>query len=62
MPTGYFVTPYEYAEPQWLRALERRAYGIKKLSTGIADAIETGTMNPADDHLNDLLKEHFPAI
>jgi hypothetical protein len=57
MPTGYFVSTHEYAELQRLRAVGRRAYGVKKLPTDIAEAIEAATMHPAHDHLNDLLKE-----
>jgi PHD/YefM family antitoxin component YafN of YafNO toxin-antitoxin module len=54
--SGYFVSTHEYAELQRLRALERRAYRIGDLPTGIADAIERSEMNPAQVHLNALLK------
>jgi PHD/YefM family antitoxin component YafN of YafNO toxin-antitoxin module len=55
--SGYFVSAQEYAELQRLRALERRAYRLSELPAEIADAIEASKMNPAHDHLNDLLKE-----
>lgn len=55
--SGYFVSAHEYAELQRLRVLERRAYRITELPVDIADAIETATMDPAHNHLNDLLKE-----
>jgi prevent-host-death family protein len=55
--SGYFVSAREYAELQRLRALERRAYRLSDLPAEIADAIETGRMNPAHNHLNELLKE-----
>jgi PHD/YefM family antitoxin component YafN of YafNO toxin-antitoxin module len=55
--SGYFVSAQEYAELQRLRVLERRAYRLSELPAEIADAIETGRMNPAHDHLHDLLKE-----
>jgi len=34
-----------------------RVYRVNELPAEIAAAIETATMNPAHDHLNDLLKE-----
>jgi prevent-host-death family protein len=55
--SGYFVSAQEYAELQRLRALERRAYRINELPADIADAIEASRMNPAHEHLNDLLKD-----
>jgi PHD/YefM family antitoxin component YafN of YafNO toxin-antitoxin module len=55
--SGYFVSAQEYAELQRLRALERRAYRLSDLPAEIVDVIETGNMNPAHDHLNELLKE-----
>ena len=55
--SGYFVSAQEYAELQRLRALERRAYRLSELPVEVADAIEASKMNPAHDHLNDLLKE-----
>jgi PHD/YefM family antitoxin component YafN of YafNO toxin-antitoxin module len=55
--SGYFVSAQEYAELQRLRALERRAYRLSELPAEVADAIEVSKMNPAHDHLNDLLKE-----
>jgi hypothetical protein len=54
---GYFVSAQEYAELQRLHALERRAYRLSELPAEVADAIEASKMNPAHDHLNDLLKE-----
>jgi PHD/YefM family antitoxin component YafN of YafNO toxin-antitoxin module len=55
--SGFFVSAHEYAELLRLRALERRAYRLNELPVETADAIEAARMNPAHEHLNDLLKE-----
>ena len=55
--SGYFISAREFEELQRLRAFERRAYRINDLPAEIADAIEGSKMNPAHNHLNDLLKE-----
>lgn len=55
--SGYFVSALEYAELQRLRALERRAYRLDDLPTDMAEAIKSARMDPAHDHLNELLKE-----
>lgn len=55
--SGFFISAHEFGELQRLRALERRAYRLSELPAETADAIEAATMNPAHDHLNDLLKE-----
>jgi hypothetical protein len=55
--SGYFVSAHEYAELQRLRALERRVYRLSELPADIADEIEAARMNPAHDHLIDLLND-----
>ena len=55
--SGYFVAAHEYEELQRLRVLERRAYRIDALPNEIANAIEIAKMDPAHNHLNNLLKE-----
>ena len=55
--SGYFISAHEFEELQRLRAFERRAYRINDLPAEIADAIEGSKMNPAHDHLNELLDE-----
>lgn len=42
---------------QRLRALERRVYRPSELPSDIADDIEAARMDPAYDHLNDLLSD-----
>jgi len=54
--SGYFVSAHEYEELQRLRAFERRVYALRELPAEIAEAIEGARMDPAHDHLNDLLK------
>ena len=53
--SGYFVSPYEYAELVRLRAFERRVYRIEELPENIAQAITESTMDPKHEHLNALL-------
>lgn len=53
--SGYFVSPYEYAELVRLRAYERRIYRIEELPENVAQAITTAKMDPKHDHLNALL-------
>jgi prevent-host-death family protein len=55
--SGYFISAHEFEELQRLRAFERRVHRINDLPAEIADAIESSKMNPAHDHLNELLDE-----
>ena len=55
--SGYFVSAHEYAELERLRAFERRVYRLGNLPAEIADAIESARMDPANDHLNELLND-----
>ena len=55
--SGYFISAREFEELQRLRAFERRAYRINDMPAEIAGAIEGSKMNPAHDHLNELLDE-----
>lgn len=53
--SGYFVSPYEYAELVRLRAFERRVHRIGDLPENIVQAISESTMDPKHEHLNELL-------
>ncbi len=53
--SGYFVSAREYAELERLRAFERQVYRLEDLPAEIAEAIEVARMDPAHNHLNDLL-------
>lgn len=53
--SGYFVSAREYAELERLRAFERHVYRLDNLPDEIAEAIATARMDPAHDHLNELL-------
>ena len=53
--SGYFVSPYEYAELVRLRAFERRVHRIEDLPENIVQAISESTMDPKHEHLNALL-------
>jgi prevent-host-death family protein len=53
--SGYFVSAYEYAELERLRAFERRAHRIEELPENIVQAISESTMDPKHEHLNALL-------
>ena len=53
--SGYFVSPYEYAELVRLRAFERRVYRIEELPENIAQAISEAEMDPKHEHRNALL-------
>jgi len=55
--SGYFISAREFEELQRLRAFERRIHRISDLPAEIADAIEGSKMDPAHDHLNELLDE-----
>lgn len=55
--SGYFVSAREYAELERLRAFERHVYRLDNLPDEIADAISTARMEPAHDHLNQLLDD-----
>jgi len=55
--SGYFVSAREYAELERLRAFERHVYRLDNLPDEIADAISTARMDPAHDHLNELLDD-----
>ncbi len=55
--SGYFVSAHEYAELERLRAFKRRVYRLGNLPSEIADAIESARMDPANDHLNELLND-----
>jgi len=55
--SGYFVSAQEYAELERLRAFERQVYRLENLPPEIADAIEAARMDPAHDHLNELLDD-----
>lgn len=56
-PSGYFVSPHEYAELERLRAYERSVYRIEDLPEEVAAAISSAKMDPKHDHLNALLDE-----
>lgn len=53
--SGYFVSPYEYAELVRLRAFERRVYRIEELPENIAQAISEAEMDLKHEHRNALL-------
>jgi len=53
--SGYFLSEHEYAEYQKLKALSRRAYHISELPEATLKAMATAQMNPAHNHLNDLM-------
>lgn len=53
--SGYFVSAQEFAELERLRAFERQVFRLNNLPADIADAIEAARMDPAHDHLNELL-------
>ena len=55
--SGYFVSAREYAELERLRAFERQVYRLDDLPAEIAEAIEVARMDPAHNHLNDLLDD-----
>ena len=55
--SGYFVSAHEYVELERLRAFERRVHRLDNLPAEIADAIEAARMDPAHDHLNELLDD-----
>lgn len=55
--SGYFVSAREYAELERLRAFERQVYRLDDLPAEIAEAIEMARMDPAHNHLNDLLDD-----
>jgi len=54
--SGYFLSEYEYAEYQKLKKLSRHAYHISELPEATLQAMKTAQMNPAHNHLDDLLK------
>jgi len=53
--SGYFVSPYEYAELERLRAYQRRVYRIEELPEDVVQAISAAKMDPKHEHLNALL-------
>ncbi len=53
--TGYFVAEHEYAEYQRLKSLSRRVYHVSELPEETVATLKTARMNPAHDHLNNLL-------
>lgn len=53
--SGYFVSPYEFAELVRLRAYERRVHRIEELPENIVQAISESKMDPKHEHLNALL-------
>jgi PHD/YefM family antitoxin component YafN of YafNO toxin-antitoxin module len=53
--SGYFVSPYEYAELERLRAYERRVYRIEELPADVVQAISASRMDRKHEHLNALL-------
>ena len=55
--SGYFVSPYEYAELVRLRDFERRVHRTEELPANIVQAITESTMDPKHEHLNALLDE-----
>jgi len=55
--SGYFVSEYEYAEYQRLKVLSRRAYHISELPEATVRAMTTAQMNPAHNHLNELMND-----
>lgn len=55
--SGYFVSAREYAELERLRAFERQVYRLDDLPAEIAEAIKVARMDPAHNHLNDLLDD-----
>ncbi len=55
--SGYFVSAREYAELERLRAFERRVYRLDNLPDEIAEAIAAARMDPAHDHLNEILDD-----
>ena len=55
--SGYFVSEHEYAEYQRLKAGARRAYHISELPEETIRAMETARMNPAHNHLNELMND-----
>jgi PHD/YefM family antitoxin component YafN of YafNO toxin-antitoxin module len=55
--SGYFVSPYEYAELVRLRAFERHVHRIEDLPENVVKAISESIMDPKHEHLNALLDE-----
>ncbi len=55
--SGYFVSAREYAELERLRAFERHVYRLDNLPHKVAEAIAAARMDPAHDHLNELLDD-----
>jgi prevent-host-death family protein len=55
--SGYFVSAREYAELERLRAFERHVYRLDNLPDEIAEAIAAARMDPAHDHVNELLDQ-----
>jgi hypothetical protein len=55
--SGYFVSPYEFAELLRLRAFERLVLRARDLPTEIVEAIKGSRMDPGHDPLNALLDE-----
>jgi PHD/YefM family antitoxin component YafN of YafNO toxin-antitoxin module len=51
--SGYFVSPYEYAELERLRAYQRRVYRIEELPEDVVQAISAAKMDPKHEALLD---------
>lgn len=55
--SGYFLSEHEFSEYQRLKALSRRPYHISELPEETLKAMSTAKMNPAHDHLNELMND-----
>ncbi len=55
--SGYYISAHEYEELQKLKALSRRAYHISELPEETLKAMAAAKMNPAHNHLNELMND-----
>lgn len=55
--SGYFLSEHEYAEYQKLKALSRRSYHISELPEETIKAMTAAKVNPAHNHLNELMHD-----
>lgn len=53
--SGYFLSEHEYREYMFLKAQARHCYHVSELPEETIAAIAKAEMNPAHDHLNELM-------
>lgn len=53
--SGYFLSEHEFIEYQRLKVLSRRSYHVSELPEETLQAMSMARMNPAHDHLNELM-------